>query len=63
MPWPTMIPDDLRPAIDRIVQGRNRGVADVWTEVRDWLIKHGVEPPDLPPPAPPAWEGAAMRDQ
>ena len=63
MPWPTMIPHDLRSALDRIVQSRNPCSADVWTELREWLIRHGVEAPDLPPPGPEHWDGAAMRDQ
>lgn len=63
MPWPATIPDDLRSTLDPIIHGRYRHSADVWTELRSWLIKHGVEAPDLPPPGPQPWDGAAMRDQ
>jgi hypothetical protein len=63
MPWPSMMPEDLRSPISNILASRNPMAADVWTEVRDWLIKHGVKAPDLPPPGPLPWIASAMRDQ
>ena len=45
--WPTMIPPDLRRKLEPVLGSRNRPLAaDVWTELRDWLLKHGVTPPD-----------------
>lgn len=49
MSWPTMIPPDLRRRLDEALSARNVEAADVWTEVRDWLIKHQVQPPDQLP--------------
>ncbi len=63
MLWPTMMPADLRSAINHVLGARNVEAADVWTEVRDWLIKHGVEAPELPATEPSPWAGASMRDQ
>jgi hypothetical protein len=44
--WPTMIPPDLRRRLEATLSARNVEAADVWTEVRDWLIKHQVQPPE-----------------
>ena len=46
MPWPSNIPADLRHRLDAVLSLRSCGAAEVWGEVRDWLIKHGVEGPD-----------------
>jgi hypothetical protein len=62
LPWPTMMPEDLRRAVNRTLGARNVEAADVWTEVREWLIKHGVEAPQLPAAAPASWEGATQRN-
>lgn len=51
MTWPASIPYDLRRAWERLEGQRARTTdADRWTEVRDWLIAHGIEPPDHPLP-------------
>jgi hypothetical protein len=47
--WPTMIPPDLRRRLEATLSARNVEAADVWTEVRDWLIKHHVQPPAMLP--------------
>lgn len=54
MPWPNTIPADLRPRLDAALSRRSVGAAELWGEVRDWLIKHGVEAPERLPedPAP-----------
>lgn len=62
MTWPHSIPAGLRRRIDSVLGQRSHGAADIWGEVRDWLVEHGVEMPDgveveLPP------EGGAQRDQ
>ena len=45
--WPTMIPDDLRYRLDGVLGGISRPLAaDVWTDLREWLIAHEVAPPD-----------------
>ena len=47
--WPAMMPPDLRRTIDVVLSMRSPCAADVWTELREWLIKHDVEAPrDLP---------------
>jgi hypothetical protein len=49
MNWPTMMPPDLRRRVEEILSERSPCAADVWTEVRDWLIRHGAEAPaELP---------------
>ena len=52
--WPTMIPDDLRYRLDGVLGGVSRPLAaDVWTDLREWLIAHEVAPPSgLAKPAP-----------
>lgn len=47
MPWPTMMPPDLRTAVNRVFGSRNVEAADIWTEVREWLMAHGAEAPEL----------------
>lgn len=58
-PWPNTCPPDLRRALDGVLAARSRGAAEVWGEVRDWLERHGVEPPpDLQEEQPPEpWRG------
>jgi hypothetical protein len=47
--WPTMMPPDLRRVLDGTLSSRGVSSAEVWTDLRDWLIKHQVEPPaELP---------------
>lgn len=47
--WPTMIPADLRAALTGTLDGQARPLAtDVWTDLRDWLIAHGMELPSEP---------------
>lgn len=48
MSWPNSIPSDLRGKIDAVLSMRNSDANEVWTELRDWLIQHGVKAPDLP---------------
>ena len=49
MPWPNTIPADLRRHLDAVLSQRSVGAPDIWGEVRDWLIKHGVEAPERLP--------------
>lgn len=44
--WPTMLPPDLRRILDGALSVRNVEAADIWTNVREWLIKHGAEAPE-----------------
>lgn len=46
MSWPYSIPADLRPRLEAVLGQRNHGAAEIWGEVRDWLVAHGVEMPD-----------------
>ena len=42
-----MTPADLRSRLKPVLLGRNRPLAaDVWTELRDWLIEHQAVPPE-----------------
>ena len=44
-----MMPPDLRCSIEAALRVRSPCAADVWTEVRDWLVRHGAEAPaELP---------------
>lgn len=45
MPWPSSIPADLRRILDGTLAQRGVNAAQVWGDLRDWLIKHQVEPP------------------
>lgn len=63
MPWPTMMPPDLRNAVERVLGFRNVEAADIWTEVRAWLIAHGAEAPGLPEEKRPGEFSGSMRDQ
>lgn len=44
--WPTMTPPDLRTVLDGALSVRNVEAADIWTNVRERLIKHGAEAPE-----------------
>lgn len=47
--WPSMMPPDLRRRVEAVLGMRSPCAADVWTELREWLIRHGVEAPaELP---------------
>jgi hypothetical protein len=46
MTWPNNIPPDLRRLLESVLSYRSVGAAEVWGEVRNWLIKHGVEAPE-----------------
>lgn len=35
--------------LDRALSARSHGPAELWGEVRDWLILHGVEAPEKLP--------------
>lgn len=63
MPWPSMMPPDLRRAIDRTLSLRNVEAADIWCEFREWLICHGAVAPDLPEDRQASATTGAMRDQ
>ena len=45
MSWPYSIPAGLRNRINRVLGVRNHGAPEIWGEVRDWLVEHGVEKP------------------
>jgi hypothetical protein len=45
MPWPQTVPPDLRPRLEDVLGQRSHGPAEIWGEIRDWLVKHGVEAP------------------
>lgn len=49
MTWPNNIPVDLRRRLDAVLSLRSCGAPEVWGEVRDWLIKHGIEAPERLP--------------
>lgn len=45
--WPNRIPADLAHALAELDRRRDPpGDQDRWGEIRDWLIKHGVEAPE-----------------
>lgn len=63
MPWPTSCPPDLRRLIEPLLEQRNRPLAaDVWTNLREWLITHDVPAPELGESQDRS-RSAAMRDQ
>ncbi len=43
--WPHTIPPDLRRRLEGVMGFRSFSPTDVWGEVRDWLVLHGVEAP------------------
>lgn len=52
--WPHSIPEDLRHRLASAMTARSYGPPELWGEIREWLIKHGVEPPEnLPEYQPP----------
>ena len=57
MPWPNSIPEDLRLRLLGTLAVRSVGPAEVWGDLRDWLVKHGVQPPDHALPEYPRPEG------
>lgn len=46
--WPHTLPPDLRRRLEVVLSQRSHGPAEIWGEVRDWLVEHGVEAPALP---------------
>jgi len=46
VPWPTDIPPDLRRNLETVLGFRSFGPAELWGEIRDWLVKHDVQVPD-----------------
>jgi hypothetical protein len=48
--WPNTIPEDLRQRLTGTLAARSVGPAEVWGDLRDWLIRHGIQPPDQPLP-------------
>lgn len=61
MTWPHSIPAGLRRRLDRVLSQRHHGAAEIWGEVRDWLVEAGVERPDHIQAEPPI--DGAQRDQ
>ena len=53
MTWPHTIPADLRRRLDAVLSLRSVAAPEVWGEIRDWLVKHGVEAPGALPEEPP----------
>lgn len=53
MSWPRRIPPDLRKRLEAVLSYRDVETADLWTEVRDWLVEHEVEAPERLPEAAP----------
>lgn len=62
MPWSYTIPAGLRRRLDAVLSQRNVGSAEIWGEIRDWLVENGVEMPEHVRPEP-AVDGTAQRDQ
>ena len=47
--WPQTIPPDLRRKLENVIGYRQFGPQDLWGEIREWLVAHGVDaPPQLP---------------
>lgn len=40
------MPPDLRPRLEAVLKFRSVGAAEVWAEVRDWLVEHEVSVPE-----------------
>ena len=50
--WPTFCPEDLRRALEEVEGMRwHTGPQDQWTAIREWLVKHQIEPPVFVLPA------------
>ena len=47
--WPQTIPPDLRRKLENVMGYRSYGAQDLWGEVREWLVAHGVEVPEQLP--------------
>ena len=45
MSWPQNCPPDLRRMLEGVLSQRSHGPAEVWGELRDWLVRHQVEAP------------------
>lgn len=46
MSWSYNIPAGLRRRLDAVLSQRNVGAAEIWGEIRDWLVEQGVEKPE-----------------
>jgi hypothetical protein len=57
MDWPKTCPPDLRRRLETVLSFRSFGAAEIWTELEEWLIAHGVAPPDDLPEDPPIASG------
>jgi len=62
MSWPYSIPAGLRRRIENVLGQRSYGAAEIWGEIRDWLVENGVEKPEGITAERPI-EGGAQRDQ
>lgn len=49
MSWPHTIPADLRRRLESVMGFRSFGPTDVWAELCDWMIEHGVPAPEKLP--------------
>jgi hypothetical protein len=46
MPWPHTCPSDLRRRLEGVLSFRSPGPAEIWSEIRDWLVQQDIEAPD-----------------
>jgi hypothetical protein len=46
MSWTYSVPPDLRRQLEGVLGQRNCGAAEIWGEVRDWLVANKVPFPD-----------------
>lgn len=44
--WPQTIPPDLRRKLENVMGYRQFGPQDLWGEIREWLVAHGVDAPE-----------------
>lgn len=47
--WPYTIPPDLRRRLENVLGMRSHGPAELWGEIRDWLVLHGAPAPQKLP--------------
>lgn len=47
--WPQTIPPDLRRKLENVMGYRQFGPQDLWGEIREWLVAHGVDAPEVLP--------------
>lgn len=47
--WPNTIPEDLREPLANALSYKYHGPPELWSAFREWLIKHGVEAPEMLP--------------